>query len=235
MTEAAFYQDLYARELDVSVTEVDGEWVVTDRTLFYPLGGGQPGDAGEFVTADGKRLRVVDTRKGEAGSIRHQMETAEHGLQPGDRVHQELDWDRRHRHMRLHTCLHLLGSLIPHGVTGGSIGDGRARLDFDAGDAELDKEALTTALNELIQARHPVEVETVEESVLDEKPDLVRTMSVAPPRGVGAVRMIRIPGVDYQPCGGTHVRNTGEIGAVRVSKIESKGKRNRRVQVRFEE
>lgn len=235
MTQAAYYEDPYATTLNARVVAAEGEWVSLDRTLFYPLGGGQPGDTGAFQLADGRSLRVVDTRKGESGGIRHLLETANHGLSPGSELSMTLDWSRRYRHMRMHTCLHLLGSLIPCGVTGGSISEEKGRLDFDAGDQALDKERLTEQLNALVEEAHPVTIEFVEEAVLDQRPDLVRTMSVAPPRGVGTIRMIRIAGVDYQPCGGTHIRNTREIGPVVVAKIESKGKRNRRVQVVFGE
>ena len=231
MTEKTFYRDPYRRELDAVVTAADGLWVVLDRTLFYPQGGGQPGDTGELVLGDGRRLAVTDARHGEGATVRLQVAGDAPVLAPGDAVRQLLHWERRHRHMRMHTCLHLLGSLIPRGVTGGAVGEGRSRLDFDAGDAVLDAEALTAGLNELVRADHPVTVEWVDEAVLEHQPELVRTMSVQPPRGVGALRMVRIPGVDYQPCGGTHVARTGEIGPVRVTRIESKGRRNRRVHV----
>lgn len=235
MTEAIFYQDPYLDSITATVQAVDGEWVTLDRTVFYPQGGGQPGDAGVVHTERGDEWHVVDTRKGEGGAILHRLASDGGALRLGDSVALALDWERRFRHMRMHTCLHLLGALIPRGVTGGAVGAGKSRLDFDAGEQVLDKEVLTGQLNALIDAAHPVKVEWVEESVLDEQPDLVRTMSVTPPRGVGVLRMIRIPDVDYQPCGGTHVGNTREIGRVRVVKVENKGKRNRRVQVAFDE
>lgn len=231
-SEPYFYTDPYEQSLNAVVQQAEGELVSLDRTIFYPQGGGQPGDSGSLNTAAGS-FRIVDTRKGEGGAILHRLETPDHGLAAGDEVALALDWERRYRHMRMHTCLHLLGSLIHSGVTGGAVGAEKSRLDFDLGDQVLDKEALTAQLNELIEAAHPVAVEWVDEALLDEQPDLVRTMSVAPPRGVGALRMIRIAGVDYQPCGGTHVANTGEIGPVQVAKIENKGKRNRRVQIVF--
>lgn len=234
MTETAFYDDPYARTLSTTVTGVDGEWITLEHTLFYPQGGGQPGDSGRLVAGNGRELAVADTRKGEGGTIRHQLADPDHGLGAGEPVELTLDWERRYRHMRMHTCLHLLGSLVPAGVTGGSVGADKSRLDFDAGDLALDRDDLTRRLNALVEAGHPVRVEHVDEALLDAQPELVRTMSVTPPRGVGSLRMIRIPEVDYQPCGGTHVRNTAEIGAVRVSKIESKGKRNRRVQIVFD-
>ncbi len=233
-SEPYFYTDPYVRHLDAVVHAVDGEWVTLDRTIFYPQGGGQPGDTGTLAPGDGEALEIVDTRKGEGGAIRHRLATAEHGLSAGDQVALTLDWERRHRHMRMHTCLHLLGSLIDAGVTGGSVGADKSRLDFDAGEQALDKTELTERLQALIDGAHPVMVEWVDEALLDERPDLVRTMSVSPPRGVGTLRMIRVVDVDYQPCGGTHVANTAEIGRVRVAKIENKGKRNRRVQIVFD-
>lgn len=235
MTEAIFYQDAYLESTTATVQTVDGEWVKFDRTVFYPQGGGQPGDTGWILAANGDEMSIIDTRKGDGGAILHRLASDAVSIQPGDTVELKLDWERRYRHMRMHTCLHLLGSLIPRGVTGGSVGAGKSRLDFDAGEQSFDKEALTEQLNALVEAEHPVQIEWVDESVLDAQPDLVRTMSVTPPRGVGVLRMIRIPDVDYQPCGGTHVANTREIGKVRVVKVESKGKRNRRVQIAFDE
>lgn len=237
-TIPAYYQEPYRTELDAIVIAVDGEWVVLDRTLFYPEGGGQPGDSGMFITADGRELAVLDTRKGETpGTIRHRLVDAGHGLQPGDTLRQRLDWERRHRHMRMHTCLHLLCSLVPFGVTGGALSADKGRLDFDLGEdgTPPDKEELTERLNALIEAGYAVTTEWLEEAVLDSNPELVRTMSVQPPRGHGAIRMVRVEGVDFQPCGGTHVANTREIGRVLVSKIESKGKRNRRIVLAFAE
>ncbi len=225
-----FYEDSYLKELTATVTAVDGDWVELDRTIFYPLGGGQPGDTGIFVLADGSRCQVLDTRKSETpGQIKHLLQRADHGLQPGDRVDTEIDWQRRYKHMRMHTSMHLLGSLIPVPVTGGAVGAAKSRLDFDLGEHQIDKEDLTRRMTELVEAGHPVVFGTITEAELDERPELVRTMSVQPPRGAGDIRTVRIEGIDYQPCGGTHVNNTREIGGVRVSKIENKGKRNRRV------
>ncbi len=234
MVKKTYYDDSYLRHLSAKVTNVDGEWVELDQTIFYPLGGGQPGDTGTFVTPVGKSFRVVDTRRGDsADSIKHQLETADHGLSAGDAVETEIDWERRFSHMRMHTSMHLLGSLIPVPVTGGSVGAEKSRLDFDLGEHQVDKEELTTKMNELIGEAHPVVFGTITEAELDEQPELVRTMSVQPPRGAGDIRTVRVEGVDYQPCGGTHVNNTSEIGAVRISKIENKGKRNRRVHIVF--
>ena len=223
-----FREDAYATKCAAVVTAAGDGVIELDRTVFYPTGGGQPGDRGRLVRPDGADLAILDTRKGsEPGRIVHAVE----GELPavGEAVTVEIDWARRYRHMRMHTCLHLLCALVPRGVTGGAVGDGRGRLDFDLGEASLDKEELARRLNALVVEDHPVAAIWVDEAELDTKPDLVRTLSVQPPRGLGRVRLMRIDGVDLQPCGGTHVRRTAEIGQVAIDKIESKGKRNRRV------
>ena len=214
---------------------VDAAWIELDNTIFYPLGGGQPGDTGTLKFGDNS-YNIIDTRKGSAqDSILHQLETNAHGLKTGDEIILCLDWKRRYRHMRMHSCMHLLGALIPVPVTGGSVGEVKSRLDFDVGDHKLDKEDLTLRLNALIEAASPVLFESITDAELDANPELVRTMSVQPPRGAGVIRMVRIQDVDYQPCGGTHVNNVSEIGPVRISKIENKGKHNRRVHIVFAE
>ena len=235
MTEEVFRQDAYARSCEARVTAVDEAGVRLDRTVFYPLGGGQPGDSGELVLHDGTAIRIIDTRKGAApDEIVHVPEASPDPALAGSGVTARIDWDRRHRLMRIHTCLHLLCSLIPAPVTGGSIRDGSGRLDFDLPESTLDKQDLTTRLNRLVAEDHPVNPRWVSEGELDANPSLVRTMSVAPPRGRGSVRLLDIEGVDLQPCGGTHVASTGEIGPVRVTKIEKKGRQNRRVIVAFD-
>ena len=232
MTVTVFYEDSYLKELDAEVVGVDGDRVELDRTIFYPTGGGQPGDTGVFVLAGGELVNVLDTRKGEtAGVIIHQLEANDHGIRPGDRLQIRLDWDRRYRHMQMHTGMHLLGALVPVPVTGGSVGAEKSRLDFNLGEARLDKDELTEGINRLIAADHPVRFESITDEELDERPELVRTMSVQPPRGAGTVRMVRVVDVDFQPCGGTHVGRTGEISALRVAKIENKGRQNRRVNI----
>ena len=235
MTEEVFRQDAYAQSCAARVIAVDDAGVRLDRTVFYPLGGGQPGDRGELVFGDGTVIRIVDTRKGEAaGEIVHVPETPADPGVSGSQVTARIDWDRRHRLMRIHTCMHLLCSLISAPVTGGSIRDGSGRLDFDLPESTLDKEDLTVRLNRLVAEDHPVNPRWITEEELDANPSLVRTMSVAPPRGRGRVRVLEIEGVDLQPCGGTHVASTGEIGRVRVTKIEKKGRQNRRVNVAFD-
>ena len=235
MTEEVFRQDAYAQSCEARVIAVDDAGVRLDRTVFYPLGGGQPGDRGELVFGDGTAIRIIDTRKGEAASeIVHVPETPADPGVAGSQVTARIDWDRRHRLMRIHTCMHLLCSLISAPVTGGSIRDGSGRLDFDLPESTLDKEDLTLRLNRLVAEDHPVNPRWITEEELDANPSLVRTMSVAPPRGRGRVRVLEIEGVDLQPCGGTHVASTGEIGRVRVTKIEKKGRQNRRVNVAFD-
>jgi misacylated tRNA(Ala) deacylase len=230
MTEPVFYEDSYLKSLTAEITGIDGQWIELDRTIFYPNGGGQPGDSGIFASPAGEEYKVIDTRKGGApGSIIHQLASNEHHLNVGDEVKTELDWDRRYRLMRMHTGLHVMASLIPVMVTGGSVGEEKSRLDFDLGEHRIDKDDLNEKLKELIDSAKPVMIESILEEDLDRNPQLVRTMSVQPPRGTGTIRMIRIEDIDYQPCGGTHLRNISEIDAARVSKIENKGKRNRRV------
>ena len=235
MTEEVFRQDAYARSCEAHVTAVDEAGVRLDRTVFYPMGGGQPGDSGALILHDGTAIRIADTRKGAApDEIVHVPEGSADPALVGSGVTARIDWDRRHRLMRIHTCLHLLCSLIPAPVTGGSIRDGSGRLDFDLPESTLDKEDLTARLNRLVAEDHPVNPRWISEEELDANPSLVRTMSVAPPRGRGSVRLLDIEGVDLQPCGGTHVASTGEIGRVRVTKIEKKGRQNRRVIVAFD-
>jgi misacylated tRNA(Ala) deacylase len=228
MTEPLFQQDAYLKECAASVVEAGPEGVVLDRTVFYPLGGGQPGDTGWLQAGDGRRWRVVDTRKGEGGRILHKLEEGVTPPSAGEAVTAVIDWDRRHAHMRMHTALHLLGSVLRYGVTGGQVGAERSRLDFDTQE-EIDKDAVTAAVNELVAAGHPVRSSWITDEELDRQPELVRTLSVQPPRGAGRVRLLEVQGVDLQPCGGTHVANTAEIGALAVTKVESKGRRNKRV------
>ena len=236
MTEEVFRRDAYAQSCDARITAVDGMGVYLDRTVFYPAGGGQPGDSGALILDDGTRIRIIDTRKsGVPGGIVHVPESPVDPRIAGASVQARIDWERRHRFMRMHTCMHLLCSLVSAPVTGGSIRDGSARLDFDLPQSTLDKQDLTERLNRLVAENHPVTPRWIGEEELDANPSLVRTMSVAPPRGQGRVRLLEIEGIDLQPCGGTHVASTGEIGKVRVSKIEKKGRQNRRVNVVFDD
>ncbi len=226
MTEELFREDAYLRHCDAVVTAGDGNVLRTDRTVFYPLGGGQPGDTGT-VRWDGGSAAVVDTRYVD-GAIAHILEDGAVAPPPGTGVTLALDWERRYRHMRMHTAMHLLGSVLQYGVTGGNISETRSRLDFDMEDT-VDKEAVGEALARLVAEDHPVGCRWISEEELDASPELVRTMSVQPPRGRGPIRLLEIEGVDLQPCGGTHVSSTAEVGAVRIGKVEKKGRCNRRV------
>ncbi len=232
MTERLFLDDATLRDAEATVLAAGPEGVVLDRTPFYPRAGGQPGDAGVLRWAGGE-MPVAEAVKGEGDAIRH-LPAAEASLPPpGSRVRAILDWDRRWAHMRMHTSLHLLCAVLPGAsVTGGQIGADRSRLDFDLPDPPS-RDAIEAGLNALIAADHPVTAEWVDERVLDDNPGLVRTLSVKPPRGAGRLRLVRIGAgerpVDLQPCGGTHVAHTGAIGAVRVQKMESKGRQNRRI------
>lgn len=236
MTEEIFRQDAYVKQCEARITSVDDAGIRLDRTVFYPMGGGQPGDSGVLRLQDGSEIRISDTRKdGASGDIVH---ISEGDLGPdlaGKQVQACIDWERRHRLMRIHTLLHLLCVIIPAGVTGGSIRDGSGRLDFDLPESTLDKEHITAELNRLVEENHPVSARWISEEELAANPELVRTMSVKPPTGAGKIRVLEVEGVDLQPCGGTHVAATGEIGRVRVRKIEKKGKHNRRVNVEFAE
>ena len=229
MTESLFREDSYLRECDATVVSADGESVVLDRTVFYPMGGGQPGDTGT-IAWDGMSVSVIDTRYGDGGAIRHLVEPGSALPPAGSAVRAAINWDRRYRHMRMHTALHLLGAVLRYGVTGGNIGADRSRLDFDMEDT-VDKDSVTAAVEALVDANHAVRCRWITDEELDTKPELVRTMSVQPPRGAGKVRLLEIENVDLQPCGGTHLRSTAEVGRVTVSKVEKKGKRNRRVYI----
>ena len=234
MTELLFRDDAYLRSCTARVVGVDEHGIRLDRTVFYPTGGGQPGDSGALRLADGSSIAIADTVKGDAADEVIHVHAPGSALPPvGAEVMAEIDWERRHRLMRIHTCLHLLCAVVPGAVTGGSVGDGRGRLDFDVPGASLDKEAITAWLNKLIIEGHAVAPRWIDDAELEAHPELVRTMSVKPPTGAGKVRLLEIAGVDLQPCGGTHVRNTAEIGPVEITKIENKGRQNRRINVAF--
>ena len=235
MTEELFRADAYARACEASVVAInDRGGIVLDKTVFYPTGGGQPGDSGRLTTRDGREIQVATTVKGEApGEIVHVPAAGQELPAIGAEVTAEIDWQRRHRHMRIHTCLHLLSAILDYPVTGGQIGDGKGRLDFDMPELTTNKEEITERLNQLIAEDHSVEARWISDAELAAEPELVKTMAVKPPMGQGQVRLIEVASCDLQPCGGTHVRKTGEIGAVLVRKIEKKGRQNRRVQIAF--
>jgi misacylated tRNA(Ala) deacylase len=234
MAELLFRDDAYLRSCEATVVGVDERGIRLDRTVFYPMGGGQPGDTGQLTRADGGAVAIVDARKGDGlDDVLHIPAPGSPVPAVGERVTAEIDWDRRYRLMRMHTCLHLLCAVVPGAVTGGQISDGKARLDFDVPGESLDKAAITERLNALIAADHPATPRWITDAELAAQPDLVRTMSVKPPTGFGKVRLLDIAGVDLQPCGGTHIRHTAEIGRVEVTKIENKGRQNRRVNLAF--
>jgi len=236
MTEEIFREDAYTKSCDAVVTGIVDEGVILDRTVFYPEGGGQPGDIGVLCRQDGSTVLIADTRKAPDGNgIIHVIAAGAAPLSVGEAVTVELDWDRRYAHMRMHTCLHLLCSLIEGGVTGGSIGETKGRLDFDLPNTALDKGQITCDLNDLIALGKPTSISWITDEEMAAREDLVRTMSVKPPMGQGQVRLMEVSGINLQPCGGTHVLSTAEIGRVRIGKIENKGKHNRRINVLFDE
>jgi len=230
MTELVFRADAYARECAAIVTGAEPSGIRLDRSVFYPTGGGQPGDTGHLVLADGREIAIVDTVKGASpDDVVHVPAPGAALPAVGAVLTARIDWARRYRLMRVHSCLHLLSAVVQGAVTGGSVGEGRGRLDFDIPDPTLDKDHITAALNRLIAEDHPVRPRQVSTEELLAQPDLVKTMSVKPPLDQGMVRLIEVGGVDLQACGGTHVMATHEIGKVICAKIEKKGRMNRRV------
>lgn len=241
MIDALYQSDSYLRTADLPLVGMHDDGVLVQRSVFYPQGGGQPGDQGKLELASGDMLPVHTTRYGpDRDSVLLVMRKGDDPLPEalkevsiGDTMTGHIDWVERYSFMRVHTALHLLSVVLPYPVTGGQIGDGEGRLDFDIADGPLDKAALTEQLQALVDGDHPVDQDWITDTELDAQPDLVKTMSVKPPRGAGKVRLVRIGDVDLQPCGGTHVQSTAEIGTVEVRKIENKGKQNRRVRIRL--
>jgi len=236
MTHPLFRDDAYLRTCDAEVVAInDRGGLILDRTIFYATGGGQPGDTGYLELDGGERLDIAATvYDADRTTIFHVPDEGSVLPKIGAKVVAHLDWQRRYRLMRVHTALHLLSVALPFPVTGGQISEGEGRLDFDMGDTQLDKEAIQAKLADLVAGDHEVTTEWITDEELDAKPDLVKTMSVKPPRGSGRVRLVRIGAdVDLQPCGGTHVTRTSEIGTVELGKSEKKGKQNRRVRIRL--
>ncbi len=231
-----FRENAYLQHCSAEILMVTDEGVVLNQTVFYPLGGGQPGDTGVLTLDSGDTVRIKDTRKSKQhpGAIVHIPETPLSSDTVGQRVVAAIDWPNRYQYMRTHTCLHVFCSLLDFPVTGGNISLDKGRLDFDMPD-NPDKEELTVKLNQLIQKNIELTTRWITDEEMEANMDLVRTMSVKPPMGYGKVRLVEIPGIDLQPCGGTHVKNTSEIGEVTVTKIENKGKQNRRVVLRLNE
>lgn len=231
-TELLFRDDAYLRTATARVTAADHRGVVLDRTIFHAQGGGQQGDTGVLVRPNGERIVVADTRKGDApDDVIHVVAAGDSLPAAGEVVSLELDWARRYALMRLHTALHVMSCVVVAPVTGGNIAPEKARLDFDIDMSRLDAGRIERETNALIARGIETETVWITDQELDARPELVKTMSVQPPRGSGRVRLLRIAGIDLQPCGGTHVRNIAEIGAVRVLRIRSEGKRNRRVEI----
>ncbi len=237
MTKALFREDSYLKSCTATVTEINEMGgIILDQSIFYPTGGGQPGDTGTITTSDGTVIAIATTVKGStADEIVHVPAADQSVPKVGDTVTLEINWDVRHRLMRMHSCLHLLSAVLPYPVTAGQVSDGKGRLDFDLPEATLDKDEITEKLNAVINQNRPVSADWITEEELDAKPELVKTMSVQPPRGHGHIRLIKVEETDLQPCGGTHVKNTSEIGRVIVRKIEKKGRQNRRVSLMFED
>lgn len=233
MTAELYLEDAYLRSSEATVTRVDARGIQLDRTPFYALGGGQPGDRGAIVAAGGRRIEIAGTvRDRDSGEILHvPAEGSEIELSAGEKVTASIDWELRHAHMRCHTCLHLLCALVPFPVTGGSVRAGTGRLDFDIPEPILDRDELTARLNELIARNAPLSFELISEQELRARPELVRTLQVGPPARNGKVRLVRIESIDLQPCGGSHLRATGEIGRAQVVKMEKKGRQNRRIEI----
>ena len=236
MTKTLFRDDPYARSTPANVTAVTPRGIELDRTVFYPTGGGQPGDQGLLRLDDGTEIVIAEAIKA-GDTIVHIpvpcQDVAAPDLAVGAQITAEINWNIRFGRMRMHTCLHLLSAVLDYPVTGGSVGDAKARLDFDIPEATLEKEQITAELNRLIAEDHPVSTEWITDEELSAQPELVKTMSVKPPMGAGRVRLIRIGDQDLQPCGGTHVARTAEIGEVVVTKIQKKGRQNRRVAIAF--
>ena len=227
MIEELFRQDAYLKEADATVTMVEDRGVRLDRTLFYPTGGGQPGDTGT-MTWDGGEAKIVDALKAEGGDVLHVFALDAPRPAVGSKVHIALDWERRYRHMRMHTAMHVVSAVVKGSVTGGQVGADKSRLDFNLEGDVPTKEWVTEEINKLLAVDRPVSAQWITDEEMNARPELVKTMSVRPPMGVGRVRLLAIEGVDLQACGGTHVAQTAEIGRVECTKIENKGKMNRR-------
>jgi misacylated tRNA(Ala) deacylase len=231
-TEMLFRDDAYLRTATARVLAASERGIELDRSVFYPLGGGQAGDTGKLLRAAGGVVTIADTRKADTPDrVLHVPAPGSALPQPGETVTLEIDWPRRYRLMRLHTALHLLSCVVTAPVTGGNITSEKARLDFDIDLSQLNAERIERATNALIAAGAVTETAWITDAELDAQPELVKTMSVQPPRGAGRVRLLRIPGIDLQPCGGTHVADIGEIEGIRVLKIRSEGKHNKRVEI----
>jgi misacylated tRNA(Ala) deacylase len=231
-TSLLFRDDAYLKSAQARVLALHQRGIELDRTIFYPQGGGQLGDSGALLRANGERIPITDTRKGDGvDSVLHIAAVGTPSPQVGETLMLEIDWQRRYALMRLHTALHVMSCVVVAPVTGGNISPDKARLDFDIDISLLDAGRIERETNALIARGVATETVWISDAELDARPELIKTMSVQPPRGAGRVRLLRIPDIDLQPCGGTHVRNIGEIGGIRVLRIRSEGKRNKRVEI----
>jgi len=221
-----FIEDSYLKDFDATILNIDSNKIILDRTAFYAKSGGQPGDIGK-ITLNGKEINIIDTVYDNKQNILHVCENS-NDLKIDEKIKGKINWEIRYRHMRMHTALHLLCSLIPYDVTGGQISYEKSRLDFNADD-KIEKEEIENKINQLVKDDHEISYQWITLEELDNQPDLVRTMSVKPPRTNNKIRLVKIGSIDLQPCGGTHVKRTKEIGNIRIGKIENKGKMNRRV------
>ena len=221
-----FIEDSYLKDFDATILNIDSNKIILDRTAFYAKSGGQPGDIGK-ITLNGKEINIIDTVYDNKQNILHVCENSK-DLKIDEKIKGKINWEIRYKHMRMHTALHLLCSLIPYDVTGGQISYEKSRLDFNAND-KIEKEEIENKINQLVEDDHEISYQWIKLEELDNQPDLVRTMSVKPPRTNNKIRLVKIGNVDLQPCGGTHVKSTKEIGNIRIGKIENKGKMNRRV------
>ena len=231
-TELLFRDDAYLRTSTGRVLRVGDRGIELDRTVFYPAGGGQPGDTGTLTRANGERITISDTRKSdESGGVLHVPAPGASAVEVGEVLTMEIDWARRYTLMRVHTALHVMSCVVVAPVTGGNIAMDKGRLDFDIDMSLLNAEHIERETNVLIERAVDTQTVWITDEELDARPELVKTMSVKPPTGTGRIRLLSIPGIDLQPCGGTHVRNIAEIGPIRVLRIKSEGKRNRRVEI----
>ena len=221
-----FIEDSYLKDFDATILNIDSNKIILDRTAFYAKSGGQPGDIGKIIL-NGKEINIIDTVYDNKQNILHVCENS-NDLKNDEKIKGKINWEIRYKHMRMHTALHLLCSLIPYDVTGGQISYEKSRLDFNADD-KIEKEEIENKINQLVEDDHEISYQWIKLEELDNQPDLVRTMSVKPPRTNNEIRLVKIGSIDLQPCGGTHVRRTKEIGSIRIGKIENKGKMNRRV------
>jgi len=221
-----FIEDSYLKDFDATILNIDSNKIILDRTAFYAKSGGQPGDIGK-ITLNGKEINIIDTVYDNKQNILHVCENS-NDLKIDEKIKGKINWEIRYKHMRMHTALHLLCSLIPYDVTGGQISYEKSRLDFNADD-KIEKEEIENKINQLVKDDHEISYQWITLEELDNQPDLVRTMSVKPPRTNNKIRLVKIGSIDLQPCGGTHVKRTKEIGNIRIGKLENKGKMNRRV------